>query len=145
MTETMRFSLIKPTINTPFHIDFDWWRNHDQNWRVFLFSFLCAEHQSSFENLDQNTCIDWVDPLTAEISRIDGIQHALMAHCARQQGFLSETTTLVNAVFRVFLSNGNKPLTPAELSEIINKPPDKILQTLSGPRVYQGIRPLQIN
>ncbi len=143
MTETVRFSLIKPTINTPFHIDFDWWKNHDQNWRGFLFGFLCSEHQSAFENLEQHSWIDWVDPVTAEVTRVDGIQHTLMVHCALQPGFLSEDTTLVNAVFRVFLSNGNKPLTPSELSEIIAKPPEKILQTLSGPRVYQGIRPQQ--
>jgi hypothetical protein len=32
-----RPSLIKPNLNTPFHIDFSWWKENDNNWRIFLF------------------------------------------------------------------------------------------------------------
>ena len=35
-----KFSLVKPSIETPFHIDFEWWKETDSNWRVFLFDFL---------------------------------------------------------------------------------------------------------
>lgn len=142
MSDSTRFSLIKPTLHTPFHIDFEWWKSHDQNLRVFLHSFLCPEHQAAFENMGNGVLIDWVDPQTAEVTQVDGLQQTLMVHCAKQPGFLSQTTSLVNAVFRVFLSNGNKPLSPLELAEIIGKPAEKILQTFSGPTVYQGIRPV---
>jgi hypothetical protein len=70
-----------------------------------------------------------------------GIQHTLITHCALQDDYLTPQTTLVNAVFRVFLSNGNLPLTPVELGEKLNRPPRMILRTLSGARVYKGIRP----
>ena len=50
MQEIKRFSLVKPTTQTPFHIDFDWWKNQEKNWRVYLFSYLCLEHQSTFAN-----------------------------------------------------------------------------------------------
>ena len=36
MSEVKKFSLIKPTLQTPFHIDFDWWRANDTNWHVAL-------------------------------------------------------------------------------------------------------------
>ncbi|MEW6502758.1 MAG: hypothetical protein AB1457_02215 [Chloroflexota bacterium] len=143
MSISSRFSLIKPTLQTPFHIDFEWWKSHDQNWRVFLLSFLCPEHQSVFEKMGEESWIDWVNPQTAEVTQVDGLQHTLMVHCAKLPGFLSQNTSLVNAVFRVFLSNGNTPLTPVELAEIIGRPADKILQTFSGTTVYQGIRPVQ--
>ncbi len=141
MPETARFSLIKPTVETPFHIDFEWWQEHDHNWRVYLYSFLCPEHQTAFENSMDETWIDWVDPQTAEVKKVDGLQHTLMTHCVKQPGFLDTNTTLVNAVFRLLLANGNKPSTPNELAEMTSKSPEMILRTFSGHTVYQGIRP----
>ncbi len=141
MSDAGKFSLIKPTLDTPFHIDFDWWKNHDHNWRVYLFGFLCEQHQQAFENQEDLAWIDWIDPVTAEVTQVDGLQNILMTHCARQPGFLDENTTLVNAVFRVLLATGNKPASPRELGKLIGKNPEMILRTLSGMRVYQGIRP----
>ena len=72
---------------------------------------------------------------------MDGLQHILITHCAKEEGFISERTALVDAVFRLFLANGNTAMTPLELSERLGKPPETILKTLSGPRVYKGLRP----
>ena len=140
--DSKRNSLIKPRLSTPFKIDFDWWKHHDRDWRVYLRSFLCEEHQAMFENLDNDEMIDWVDPETAEVTQVDGLQHVLITHCARQEGFLTSRTALVDSVFRVFLSNGNKPLTSEELGNILGRPASTILRTLSGIRVYKGIRPI---
>ncbi len=77
MTSNKRLSIIKPTIKTLFQIDFDWWKLHDNNWRVHLQSCLCEEHQEVYENIDKAT-IDWIDPVTAEVQTVDGLQHVLM-------------------------------------------------------------------
>ena len=140
--ESKRSSLIKPKLTTPFKIDFDWWKKHDRDWRVFLRSFLCEEHQALFENSDNDEVIDWVDPNTAEVTQVDGLLHVLITHCAKQEGFLDERMALVDSVFRVLLSNGNKPMNSQELGEMLNRPPSTILRTLSGIRVYKGIRPV---
>jgi hypothetical protein len=141
MIEQKTFSLIRPTIDTPYHIDFDWWKNHDGNWRVFLISCLCPEHQKTFEDSPDITLIDWVDPETAEIRQVDGIQSILMSHCISDPGFINKNTALVDSIFRVFLSNGNQPLSPQGLSDRIGKPAELILRTLSGAVVFKGIRP----
>jgi hypothetical protein len=141
MVETKKFSLVKPTLDTPFHIDFAWWTQYDNNWRVFLHDYLCPEHQEKFANLDENYTIDWVDPETAEISALDGLQHTLMSHCALQPGFVDNHTTLVDAVFRVMLSNGNKAMSPKELASKIDRPAETILRTLTGPQIFKGLRP----
>lgn len=141
MIEMRRFSIVKPTINTPFHIDFDWWKDHDNNWRVFLHSCLCPAHQDLFPKLESEDWIDWVDPITAEVHRVDGLQQILMSHCAREEGFVTGYTTLVEGVFRAFLTNGNSPMTPAELAHVVSKPAETILRTLSGQQIYKGIRP----
>ena len=141
MIEPKRFSLVKPTPDTPFHIDFDWWKQTDNNWRVYLHDCLCAEHQTVFSDLEDESWIDWVDPETAEVKRVDGLQHILNAHCARQPGFITNNTTLVDAVFRAFLANGNVPMTPNTISAQINRPSETILKTLAGPQIYRGLRP----
>ncbi len=142
MNEIKRHSIVKPTLNTPFHIDFDWWKNHDHNWRIYLHSFLCEEHQALYSNEESSSSIDWVDPATAEVLVVDGMQHALMHHCVKQSDFLSQHTTIVDTIFGIFLSNGNKPLSPEQLSSITGKAALTILRTFSGPQVYRGIRPV---
>jgi hypothetical protein len=141
MNEPKRFSLVKPTLDTPFHIDFQWWKQNDNNWRVHLHDCLCPDHQAIFANLEDENWVDWVDPETAIVKRVDGLQHILMTHCARQPGFLTINTTLVDAVFRAFLANGNLAMSPKDLAVQINRPSETILRTIAGPQVYKGLRP----
>jgi hypothetical protein len=141
VTEVKRMSLVKPTLQTRYHIDFDWWRKNDRDWRVYLINFLCQEHQRAFSNMDADEPVDWVDSETAEVQRVDGLQHVLITHCAKQQEFITQQMSLVDSVFRLFLANGNMPLTPLELAEQLGRQPVVILKTLSGVRVYKGLRP----
>jgi hypothetical protein len=143
VVQSRRFSLIKPTLQTPFHIDFDWWQKNERDWHVYLRSLLCPEHQEVFADVQEGEMIDWIDPRTAEVKSVDGIQHAVMSHCARRPEFVTEQTAIVEAVFRLFITNENMPMTPEELGARLNRPPQTILRTLSGPRVYKGLRPLQ--
>ena len=134
-------SLLKPTVSTPFHIDFDWWKEHDRSWRVHLRSCLCEEHQEMYADLTGDEKVDWIDPETAEVQCVDGLQHTLISHCAKQEQFITDQTTLTEALFRIFLANGNQSLSPEQLAEILDRSPIKIQQTISGTRVYKGIRP----
>jgi hypothetical protein len=142
VTEVRRFSLVKPTLQTRYHIDFDWWGQSDRDWRVHLSSLLCPEHQEAFSDFKADEMVDWVDPDTAEVQRVDGLQHVLISHCAKEEGFISERTALVDAVFRLFLANGNDPMTISDLAERLGRPPSVLLKTLSGGRVYRGLRPV---
>jgi len=141
VSEPRRISLVKPTLQTHFHIDFDWWSHVDRDWRVYLRSYLCPEHQDAYADTGLDEMIDWVDPETAEVQQVDGVQHILISHCARQESFISQQTTLVDSVFRIFLANGNTPMTPVELAAALKRQPEMILRTLTGPRVYKGLRP----
>lgn len=142
MSEGKRISLMKPSVSTPFHIDFDWWQKNERDWHVYLRSLLCAGHQEAFANMDDGQMIDWVDPVTAEVKPVDGVQNTLMSHCVKQPDFLTEQTALVEAVFRLFLTNGNNPMSSNELGARLHRPPVTILKTLAGVRVYKGIRPV---
>ena len=135
-------SLLKPNIKTPFHIDFEWWQQNERDWHIFLRSFLCAEHQEAFANVEEGELIDWIDPQTAEVKPVDGVQHALISHCAQLPDFVNQRTAVVEAIFRMFLANGNIPMSAEDLSKKLGKPADTILRTIAGPRVYRGLRPI---
>lgn len=137
------FRLVRPTTETPFRIDFDWWQESDANWRIFLFDFLCDAHREAFKGQDDTVNIDAVDPETAEVKTVDGLLHELINHCARQPDFINESMPLVAKIFRIFLSNGNKPLSAEQLSELAHRPARTILITLTGPQIYKGIRQVQ--
>ncbi len=135
-------SLIRPTVDTPFHIDFEWWQKRDRDWRIYLQNLLCEEHRAQFANLVATEQFDWVDPETAEVRRVDGLLHVLMTHCAQQPEFLRERTSVVDSIFRLLLAHGNAPMTPREMAAWLNKSPSTLVRLLSGPRVYRGIRPV---
>ena len=133
--------LAKPTLETRFHIDYTWWEQQQQELRVYLQGHLCPEHRDVFQGQDLSQEIDWVDSKTAEVTRVDGLQHTLRTHCSRQPDYITERTALVDAIFRIFLANENRPLTPQELSERIGRSAETILRTISGSTIYKGIRP----
>lgn len=133
----------KSDINTKFHIDFNWWSNGNRNFRVVLHSHLCPECRALYEDYNQAKDVDWIDDETAEVRRVDGLWQALRTHCSRRPDYISSTTPLTSAIFRVFLSNDNQPLSAKELHEIIGrKDPETLLQLLTGSESYKGIRPV---
>jgi hypothetical protein len=109
----------KPTLNTEFHIDFDWWEQDNRDLRVHLYQHLCSECR---------------DVYTSHL--------ALRTHCSSRPDYITDATPLTDAAFRTFLANGNEPLTPVELGAALNRQPSVILRVLGTGRVYDGIRPV---
>jgi hypothetical protein len=132
---------VKPTPDTKFRIDYDWWDREGRELRVYLLSHLATEQRAYFAEYRDTEEIDWIDENTAEVHKVDALQRALREACHRED-FITPHTSLVDAVFRVFLANKNTPLSPNELAERIGRPPMTILRTLAGQTVYKGIRPV---
>ena len=59
--------------------------------------------------------------------------------------FTDARTAVVEAIFRIFLVNGNTPMSAEDLSKRLGRPADTILRTIAGPRVYRGLRPFEEN
>jgi hypothetical protein len=139
--EGKRHSLVKPSVQTPYHIDFDWWRQNDRDWRVYLRSYLSPEDRVTYASLAEDILIDLIDSETGEVSQVDALQHVLIARYANRSDFISRNTSVTEAIFRLFLANGNLPLSVSDISEKIGKPPQTVLQMLSGTTIYKGLRP----
>lgn len=133
----------KPTIETPFHIDMEWWQEQGRDIRTELWSHLCSECRLNFASYKDTELIDWVDPDTGEVSRVDGLWHSLRTCCAEKPGFVASDVSLATAVFRLFLTNDNRPLTAVEIwQRLARRDPETILRILVSGQNYYGIRPL---
>ena len=86
--------------------------------------------------------MDFVNPDTGEVLQLDELGLAIQT-AAMDPDFLGPHTSLVDSIFRVFLANGNVPMSPLELAETTGRSSTTILKTLSGLRVYKGIRPFE--
>ena len=135
-------ALVKPTLDTTFHIDYSWWDRSDNDLHVYLLSHLSPEQREHLSSDAENHVVDYVDPDTGEVTQMDELQLALQV-AAHQPDFINPQAAVVDCIFRVFLANGNAPLTPKELGDAIGRSPTTILKTLSGARVYKGIRPFE--
>ena len=133
---------IKPTVDTHFHIDYDWWATEGLDLNVQLLAHLSPELREAYAGQRVGEKIDLIDWETGEIKQVEGLQYLIATRCSKEPGYIMQAPTLIEAVFRVFLSNGNQPLSPRALSPLVGQQPDKILRVLAGRRVRKGLRPV---
>jgi hypothetical protein len=134
-------TLIKPTLDTKFHIDYTWWDRSPEDLRVYLLSHLLPEQRDALIEAESDQTVDYIDPATGEVFQLDQLQLAIQI-AAEDPNFINAQASLVDSVFRVFLANGNLPLNARELEERTDRSAATILRTLSTLRIYKGIRPL---
>jgi hypothetical protein len=135
--------LIKTTLDTKYHIDYSWWERSSDDLRTYLLSHLLPEQRERLSQTDEDRTVDYIDPETGEVLQLDELGLAIQI-AAEDPNFINPHTSLVDSIFRVFLANGNLPLTPRELAEHTDRSPQTILKTLSGGQIYKGIRPLAV-
>lgn len=133
-------ALIKPTLDTQFHIDYDWWKRTPDDLRTYLLSHLPSEQRERLSQAAPDQVVDYIDPETGEVFQLDELRLAIQ-RAAEDPNFINEHTSLVDGIFRVFLKHNNTPMTPNELAKFTGRPAETILKTLSGKRIYMGIRP----
>src|SRR5512139_3646234 len=98
MTTLKPIHSLRPTLDTLFHIDYHWWDKGDRDLHVYLRSHLCADHRAQLAEAGlDGDLIDWIDPQTAEVKRMDALALLMRDHCALQPGFISEHTSIVDA------------------------------------------------
>jgi hypothetical protein len=132
--------LTRPTLDTRFHIDYEWWEESNLDLKTYVYSRLDIGDEPVMDTSQEK--VDLVDPDTGEVRRVDGFQYALQTYFSQLPDDFLTQTSLVDAVFYILLANANKPMSARELAERMARDPDVVLKTLSGPRIYQGIRPI---
>jgi hypothetical protein len=136
-------TLLKPTVDTQFHIDYEWWERSDKDLRQTMIAQLPAglrDHVAT--QAGNNSLVDYIDPVTAEVTQLDDLSFALRT-AATHEDYITPQASVIDSIFRLFLANGNQPLTVTELGERLERPPQTILKMLSGREIYYGIRPVR--
>ncbi len=132
--------LIKPSLETKFYIDYDWWESSRDDLQIYLLTHLSEEQQQALSQRDMQEMYDYVHPETGEVFALDALGMAIR-ESARSKDFISDHIGLIDSVFRAFLVNGNQPLNALELGEATGRNAATILKTIGGVHVYRGIRP----
>lgn len=135
-------AIIKPTVDTKFHIDYEWWDKEKNELRSYMLTHLPPDLREKFEDSSEDKVIDFIDPETGEVFRLDELGLAIQ-EAAKRDDFINLQTSLVDSIFRVFLANGNTPRTPLELEQDTGRDAKTILKTFGGLTIYRGIRPIQ--
>lgn len=134
---------LRVTVDTKFHIDLRWWERQRRDIRILMRDLLCAECRETVGSLSESRTVDVVDPDTAEVTQVDVIWEAIRACCSSRPDYITMDTPLLDSIFRVFVANGNKPLSVRELYARLDKtPPETMLRVLTKGQVYLGIRPV---
>jgi len=133
---------IKPTIDTPFHIDYEWWERQKLDLNVEMQAHLCSEHREAYAGQRMGEKIDWVDWETGEIQQVAGLQYVITSHCSKLEGYVMQAPTIIGVIFRVFLSNGNQPLSPRRLAPLVGQRAEQVLLVLAGKSASKGLRPV---
>ncbi|MGJ3238891.1 MAG: hypothetical protein ACFE0Q_09330 [Anaerolineae bacterium] len=134
--------LLKPTLDTKFQIDYEWWERENNDLRAYMLTHLPPEIREKFADTEADQVVDYVDPETGEVFQLDELGLAIQ-EAAKMDDFINPQASLVDSVFRVFLANGNTPRTPRELEHDTQRDARTILKTFGGVRIYRGVRPIQ--
>ena len=130
----------RTTPETRFYIDFEGWEESNLDLKTYLLTRFAMDDDSAFEA--EFEYVDLVDPNTGEVHQVDGFQYLIQAYFHRlPQDFVTHAS-LVDAAFCVILANANQPMSARDIASRIGRPPEVVVQTLGGTKIYQGIRPI---
>ncbi len=136
---------VRPTIanwqqigpHTRFFIDYSWWDRSGLSLQTYLQTQLGGQAPLPVETEE----VDMIDPRTGEVRQVSGFEYALQHYFRQLPADFLHNASLVDAIFFVLLTNGNQPMSAAEIAAQLHRPAEIIYQTLGGSRIYQGIRP----
>ncbi len=85
-------------------IDIDWLEANSRSFSVMVTECLCPKCRKKLK-------VDHTEPQPADILK------NLKTCCSKSDEFITSALPLQESIFRVLLGNGNKPLTPEEISQ----------------------------
>lgn len=140
----MRFRLARPTVNSYFHVDWDWFRRNKLGIKSLVHNQLCPQCLREFSEGVEVQDVDYIDPETGEVFKINNLWEAILAHCQWQPNYLDNNMPLNQRILRVFLASNNEPMTVKALArELGLYDPNFLLRVLMASGVQNGVVPVR--
>jgi acetate kinase len=70
-------ALIKPTLDTKFYIDYEWWERSQEDLRHYVLSHLLPEQRERLSQTHEERSVDYMDPETGELVLTDAELHGV--------------------------------------------------------------------
>lgn len=138
----MKFKLMRPTLDMPFHIDWGWFERNNMNPASAIRNQLCDEYQARYAGQEPWE-VDYIDPDSGEVLRMDNLREAILSHCRWEPDYITRDMPLAQAIFRLFLASNNTPMTANELARRLERhDPEMILRMLTATEVQNGVVPV---
>lgn len=139
----MLFTRLRPTLETPFHIDWGWFERNGIDVTLTRLDQLCYQCRNRFEHDDPTAQVDWVDSTTGEVFQVDAVSEAIMSHCQWKPDYINATTPLTAGIFRALLAHNNRPMKATELAQRLGRSDaETVLRVISGRDLKYGISPV---
>jgi hypothetical protein len=134
--------IYRPNENTRFHVDYAWFETQGVDVNVLIRKVLTPEQQERLDENAESVVFDYIDETTAMVHAENQVVHTIRTESAKDPAFISARTPVWEGAFRIFLLNGNQPLTALELSQLLKRKPTEIVNQLGGRVIYNGVRPI---
>ncbi len=115
----------EPAPRTQYHIDERWYQEHDLSFTEIVLSRMCAECQrraAAGEETEERQTV--YDPktrrATIEVRRVPFAARPLRRIrecCSAKKGYIAPDMPILEAVFRIYLANGNQPMPLASVRD----------------------------
>ncbi len=120
---------------TGYAIDLEWYEQNHRSFAHAVRASLCDKCKRKIEGKEM--------PPHKIVAMIKGC-------CSKETGFINGRQPILESVFRIFLTNGNKPIELEELSKLLaeqrsgdtSRTAPQILSRLLHKEEYYGIRPV---
>lgn len=140
----MNFKRLRPTSATRFHIDWSWFERNGLDVQSLIRNQLSDASLKKLADGDAVEEVDYIDPATGEVSRMDTLRETIIAESRWEPDFINASLPLMQGIFRVFLAENNRPLTAVELAQRLNRhDSDAILRVLTATGVQNGVVPVR--
>jgi hypothetical protein len=140
----MNFKLLRPTTTTPFHIDWSWFERNGLDVQSLIRNQLSEKSAQMLADGEPVEEVDYVDPETGEVFRIDSLRETILAESRWEPDFINDSLPLMQGIFRLFLAENNRPLTATQIAQRLGRhDPNAILRVLTASGVQNGVVPVR--
>ncbi|HEX5414607.1 MAG TPA: hypothetical protein VFZ25_03000 [Chloroflexota bacterium] len=138
-----------------YYIDERWFTENNKSFRTFAQARMCPQCRKKLGTEVQER-VPTVDARSRVIYEVRAVPFGsnptseIRKHCSKESGYITAETPLLEALFRVFLANGNQPIDAEQIQEQLatyvppsEKPngyrPELLTRVLESPNNY-GLR-----